>query len=172
VLTAQDDLPTGLSRVAGRLVTEDVRRKARAVAVAARRLDAEPHLSRFLVACDRVRDLAVDSRALRLLLDDLVPREAGEPDRELLRLVAELACSCYYSATVLDFFDSCAPARRWRVAGSDPGDGRGLVELARARQAFSASTLVAWEGISRFRRAWGFEEIAFPDGLVPRARTA
>ncbi|TWP53620.1 hypothetical protein FKR81_02305 [Lentzea tibetensis] len=163
MLDRQDEHSTGLSVVAQRLVADDVRRKTRAVAVAARRIQDGVNVGRFLVLCDRVKDVRIDSSALRRLVTEAVPDEVDDTTK----LIGELVCFFYYSATVLDFFHVQPDEQRWREAGSD--NGRGLAELARARQAFSASTLVAWEGVSKFRRSWYMDEIPYPAGLLATA---
>ncbi|MEJ2851932.1 MULTISPECIES: hypothetical protein [unclassified Saccharothrix] len=113
VIPVQDaTLPTGLARVMSRLVADDVRRKTRAVAVAARRPDAEPHLSPFLLVCDQVRGSDVDADGLRRLIREMVPTSG---DARFSALVGELACFYYYSATILDFVGPGVHSRRRRV---------------------------------------------------------
>ncbi|HEX8868190.1 MAG TPA: P-loop NTPase fold protein, partial [Lentzea sp.] len=169
MLDAQEkDAPTSLSAIALSLVKEDVRRKTRAVTVAARRLDAEPHTSRFLAICDDVARREIDQDALARLTNEIVPDDidlSGEATRQLCRLIGELAGFYYYAATLLEFFDNTAPEERWRVAGVGNDDPRELGTLATARQAFATSPSVAWRGVSRFRQAWGLTVAAFPAGL-------
>ncbi|MGW3966627.1 hypothetical protein ACWED2_42895 [Amycolatopsis sp. NPDC005003] len=172
VLDAQEPHgPTGLSRLAGDLVAQDVARKARAVGVAVRRIDLEPDVGWFLLKCASVRDAAVDAGTLLRLIDELLPMprsraqaESTEPAAStFLKLIGELACFLYYAATVLEYFDESADGARWR-------DASALHLLAQARQAFSTSTRVAWEGISSFRTSWTMKAIPFPPALEPRYR--
>ena len=168
-LDAQDGVGrTGLSRITTRLVAQDVVRKARAISVAARRLDLEPDVGRFLLVCAGVRDRRVDADSLMRLVDELLPAAGSRAHLEsttaaagaLLKLAGELACFLYYAATVLDFFDETAEQARWR-------DTSALHLLAQARQAFSTSTRVAWEGISSFRCSWQMAPVEFPSALEP-----
>lgn len=173
VLDAQDPAaPTDLSVLVTRLVAQDVVRKTRAVAVAAHHIDLEPDVSRFLVVCQRVDGTEIDSTALRRRIAEIPPGEASRLRKDpgsaspLLRLMGELACYCYYSATILEFFDSAAPGSRWRLAGGGDADVvADLGLLAKARQAFALNTRVAWEIVSAFRRAWELPVEPFPVGL-------
>lgn len=169
VIDAQDPQgPTGLSRITTRLVTQDVARKVRAISVAARRIDLEPDVGRFLLLCAGVRDTRVDAASLMRVVDELLPAPESRahvesttaPAGAFLKLAGELASFLYYAATVLDYFDETAAEARWH-------DTSTLHLLAQARQAFSTSTRVAWEGISSFRRSWDMTTVAFPPAIAP-----
>lgn len=160
--------PTPLAAITAALVEQDVRRKSRAIGVAVRRIDLEPDVSRLLLVCARVRDTTIDSGTLMAFVEELRPASGSRARVEsttpaggaFLRLASELACFYYYAATVLDYFDEARPGD-----GADPA---GLDHLAAARQAFSSSTRVAWEGISIFRRSCGLIVTDFPTELEPK----
>ncbi|WP_394619662.1 P-loop NTPase fold protein [Lentzea sp. JNUCC 0626] len=169
----QERPPTSLRVIAKRLVSEDVRRKTRAVVVAARRLDAEPLMSCFLATCDEVARREIDHDVLARLTGEIVPGDimpVDEATRQLCRLIGELAGFYYYAATLLEFFDDDADEERWQVAGAG-NEPRSLGSLATARQAFATSPSVAWQGVSRFRHAWGFDVLEYPPALTGRRET-
>jgi hypothetical protein len=179
-VNAQDpQRPSDLSQVAACLITQDVKRKARAIAVAARRIDLEPDVSQFLLTCSNISDTTIDSGPLLALVNDLLPSHTSRARLEsttasagaYLKLVGELSCFCYYAATVLDFFDTSADRHRW-LAAANNSDHVGLHHLAKARQAFAMSTRVAWEGISRFRYSWNMTPLPFPTELEPETSSA
>ncbi|RLK62083.1 hypothetical protein CLV68_2636 [Actinokineospora cianjurensis] len=168
VVDAQEPTgPTDLSTIAGKLVTQDVARKAHAIAIAARKLDHEPQIGLFLLECAGLRESAASAGQLRRRIKEMAPSAVGQGP--LARLVEELTCYLYYAATVLEFFDTTAGPRPWTAGPPDaPGD---LARLARAREAFAVSTRVAWESISRFRTAWAMEPDPYPAAVtIPSPR--
>ncbi|WP_285609518.1 hypothetical protein [Actinokineospora globicatena] len=142
--------PTGLSRIAGTLVAQDVARKAHAIAISARKLDHAPGVGQFLLECTSLRETTASADDLRGRIKRMAPPVDHAP---LARLVEELTCYLYYAATILEFFDDTAAPDRWD--GGDPKDPGDLARLAKAREAFAVSTTVAWATVSAFRQAWG-----------------
>jgi hypothetical protein len=184
VLNAQDHhqdqngnihvVPTDLSIVVTRLVTDDVARKTRAIAVAAHRIDLEPDVSRFLLMCERIGKAEINSASLHTRISEITQTETSRLHKDatsesaslLLRLMSELACYYYYSATICLFFDSDAPASRWhRAMGESEDRVTDLGLLAKGRQAFALNIQVAWEVISTFRKVCGLPVEPFPTGF-------
>jgi hypothetical protein len=154
-----------------------MRRKVRAIAVAARRIDLEPDVGRFLLLCSTIDDTTIDSQLLLAFVNDLQPMPTSRAHIEAttasasayLKLVSELSCFCYYAATILDFFNTSADPDRWKATATNQPDRLGLAHLAKAHQAFAMSTRIAWEGISRFRKSWSMDTVPFPKALDPTA---
>ncbi|MFL6122072.1 P-loop NTPase fold protein [Actinophytocola sp.] len=169
-----DQAPSGLTDLAtitATTVLDELKRKARAMAVAVRRTDPEPQTGQILLICDstqKMQSITVDG--VRNLITALAVGPHSAIPSPLQTLAAELGCFYYYLATVLEFFTDTPNKERWQQAGRGADNDRALVNLARARQAFSTSSRVAWAGVSRFREAWDMDTM--PDPINPQPAAA
>jgi hypothetical protein len=83
------------------------------------------------------------------------------------RLGLGLAGSLYYLATVIELFrDDRTEAEFRELDGSvaDTAKAKEVEYLARARQAFAVSPVIAWKQISDFRASWSMSVLDFPGG--------
>jgi hypothetical protein len=172
--------PNDLAQIAGKLIAQDIAGKAHALSVATRRLDFEPDVGQFLLVCTNLRRARQGAGELWDLIGRVVPspesrahtEPAAEPAVRLLKLIGELVCYLYYAATILEFFELSADENHWRTAVKGPDEPTYLGQLAKAREAFATSTHVAWESITRFRKAWGMSFDIYPQGLTPPVPTS
>jgi hypothetical protein len=84
----------------------------------------------------------------------------------LFRATRELCGFYYYAATVLEFFHPKLNERQIRDAIDLGAGDRSIDLLATSRQAFAINPRLAWESVSSFRKAWGFEKLPFPERLL------
>jgi hypothetical protein len=103
------------------------------------------------------------------------PTEAGGAQgaaSTVSRLGLGLAGSLYYLATVIELFrDDRTKAELQELDGSATGTAktRQIDALARARQAFMVSPVIAWNQVSAFRESWSMSVLDSP-GHCSRAR--
>ena len=159
------------------LITSDVDRKLRAIAIAAAGVRLEPQTGHFLDTIQATRAattsdtlLAACRRLAQEAQDDSPDADgAAEVRLNLARLRFDLAAYYYYSATLMQFFNADLTEKRLKAAEEATGD-TSIAQLARARQAFAVSPQVTWSMSSAFRRAYGMEVLSF--GGKPGETTA
>lgn len=152
---------TGLTHA---LITSDMDRKLRAIAIAAAGVGLEPQTGHFLDTIQVIRAAITSDTLLaacRTLAQDARDDSPGvdgdaEARLKLARLRLELATYYYYCATLMQFFNADLTEKRLKAAEDAAGD-TSIDQLARARQAFAISPQVTWSMSSAFRRAYGMD---------------
>lgn len=143
-----------LSTVCTVVVTDDLRRKLRAVAHLA---TATPSGQ----SRDLQHKLGVAAGYLQTgehaltIVDVLSPPVTGEPDL-VTALRLDLAAYAYYCATLQDVFTGMLDAAQMTKATSTASPGS-FDALAAARHAFTLDPHLAWRSITEFRQAWTLE---------------
>jgi hypothetical protein len=171
VSACDESAPVSLSLIAAKVVEADLAGKAAASMVVGHQPSCEPFASSVLEWCDALCGEAsavseLVNHVTKLHREEFVTVALGAndlPGYDVLQvLILELACYCYYSATVLDFFETSAPSARWHV--TDPTIS--AERLARIRSYFSVSHILTWRLISEFRKELHRETIELPDWLM------
>jgi hypothetical protein len=150
------------------LITSDMNRKLRAMAIAAAAVELEPQTGHFLDTIQTIRTATTSGtllKACRTLAQgaqDALPAVDGaaEAHFKLARLRFELATYYYYCATLMEFFNAELTEKRLKAAEEAAGD-MSIEQLAQARQAFAISPQVTWSMSSAFRRAYDMDVFAF-----------
>jgi hypothetical protein len=161
------------------LVTSDMDRKLRAVAIAAAEVALEPQAKAFLDTMQAIRvtttsdTLLAACRTLTQDAQDNSPNENGATAAplKLIQLRLELATYCYYCATVMQFFNTDLTERRLKAAEKAASE-TSITQLAQARQAFAVSPQVTWSMTSAFRCAYSMDVLSFdgkPRETAPEA---
>ncbi len=156
------------------LITSDMDRKLRAMAIVAAELGLEPQTGHFLNTIQTIR-AATTSDTLLAACHSLTPDAgddssdadgAAEARLKLARLRLELATYCYYCATLMQFFSADLTEKRLKAAEEAAGSAS-IDQLAQARQAFAVSPQMAWSMSSAFRRAYGMKALTLGSKCPP-----
>jgi hypothetical protein len=144
-----------LSTICAAVVTEDLRRKLRAVSRLA-------NVTGSGTTRELQQTLSMAARYLQagespLAIVDIFSERAvmNEPD-PVMALRLDLAAYAYYCATLQDAFTGELDVTRFirATTTADPGS---FDALAAARQAFSVDPYLAWRSVTEFRQAWNLE---------------
>jgi hypothetical protein len=141
-----------LSSICTAVVTGDLRRKFRAVALAAATIGQAVELQQTLSTATRCLQADPPTLAIVDLLSQAVPDEPGP----VTALRLELAAYAYYCTTLQDVFGGSLDTERIAKAttSADPGS---FDALAAARLAFTLDPHIAWQSITEFRKAWALD---------------
>jgi hypothetical protein len=143
-----------LSTVCTTVVTDDLRRKLRAVARVATTTASGQARDLQHKLGTAARYLQTGEPALAIV-DILSQPVTGEPD-PVAALRLDLAAYAYYCATLQDVFTGTLDATQMTKATSSASPGS-FDALAAARQAFTLDPHLAWRSITEFRQAWTLE---------------
>lgn len=168
-----------LSALCRTLVGMEVRAKARAVSVSAKRLEVTQDVSPFLeelhrLACAEASDESLLSafQFFRTWAVASPPDKDGAESskdeahvRSLKALKGELAAYTYFCLTLLEFFTNSLAEETLKTA-EDKGQ---LLDLARARQALAVDPGISISLINSFRKSQSLTVPAFPK-LPPASR--
>jgi hypothetical protein len=174
----RQSLPIGPA--AKRLVGEEVRRKTAAAVASLHAIDLEPETSEVVKWASSIDEWDAASwesllAKCRWCADNATLRPGANSDSEellaarqtLFRLTRELCGYYYYAATILQFFNDQLTEQQVREAIGPAAGHRSIDLLATSRQAFAINPRLAWESLSRFRKAWDLEGVVhFPERLL------
>jgi hypothetical protein len=173
----RQSLPIG--QAASRLVSDEVRRKTAAGVASLRTIDLEPETGEVVQWASSVQEWDAVSHESLLrqcwwCADNTTFRPGASSDSEelmaarqtLFRLTRELCGFYYYGATVLQFFHSGLTEQQVRDAIEPAAGDRSVDLLATSRQAFAINPRLAWEAVSKFRKAWNLEVVPFTERLL------
>jgi hypothetical protein len=157
LLLREPSLPRSpdLSKVCGRVIRDELRRKAQAAINVASSLGPGKALNLQVAFHEILHRLTLDIPAMEIV--GLACQSFGGLSTEVTSLRLDFAAYAYYCATVQDVFtDSLDVARMIDAtsASSYPGT---FDALAAARQAFMVDTNLAWQSVTQFREAWFLE---------------
>ncbi|MGI8333759.1 hypothetical protein ACRYCC_27745 [Actinomadura scrupuli] len=148
-----DGQPVRLAEVCTRLVREESRRKARAVAkILAARGRAGPTQDLLAALHAMINDVSGAEPSIGLIT--LVGEAERGMSAEAAALRLDLAGYLYFCLTLVEVFDERLDERRIRWATSDTDHPGHLDRLARARAMFADDTRFAWRLIDEVRTAW------------------
>jgi hypothetical protein len=148
--------PPTLSGVCAALLSDELLRKTRAVTHAAGK-GAEDARTLLEGLQEVARYLALPAVGHPLNVVDMISPPARGETALVATLRMDLVAYAYYCATLRDVFTERLDAEdvfRATVSSDDPGS---FDALASARHAFALDTRIAWQEITRFRKAWRLE---------------
>ena len=101
---------------------------------------------------------------------DIIAKPAVTEPSALAELRLDFAAYTYFCATLLEIFTDRLNNQRIISATSESRGPASFDSLADARNAFALDTMLAWQLISKFRRAWGSPDICEPPQRIHSAR--
>lgn len=145
--------PVRLADVCTRLIQEETRRKAAAVAKMVSSQAPAGTQQDLLSTLHAITNGATDTKPTIELVDMVASVDVGAAP-EIARLRLDLAGYLYLCATLEAVFGEALDERRMRWATGDTDHPGHFDRLARAKTAFAQDTRFAWRLINEIRDAW------------------
>jgi hypothetical protein len=155
LLRVKPHVPLGLGLIASAVVQDEMRRKLRAVvqAIGGAAPAGAAELQDVLYA---VGGSIASGRPILTVVDQ-VAKPGEDESAEIANLRFDFAAYAYYCATLHEVFTDQLDTERMLAATSESAGPGTFDALARARNAFTLDSQLAWRLTTDFRRAWSLE---------------